>query len=65
MTFPIQVDATHLTTPRFLIAGVTGWLETASIHTLQLEPGTFSVQTPAGIRNGVRLPVGRETVTEQ
>ena len=48
MTFPIQVDATHLTTPRFLIAGVTGWLETTSIHTLQLEPGTFSVQTPAG-----------------
>ena len=48
MTFPIQVDATHLTSPRFLIAGVTGWLETASTHTLQLEPGTFSVQTPAG-----------------
>lgn len=49
MAFPIQIDATQLSSPSFLIPGKTGWLEAQSIQTLQLDPGTYSFQTRAGL----------------
>jgi hypothetical protein len=41
MPFPIQIDATSLSMPSFQIAGVTGWLETKTPQSVQLEPGAY------------------------
>ena len=47
MAFPIEIDATALTSSRFLIPGVTGWPETKFVQPLQLDPGKYEFQTSA------------------
>ena len=43
----INIDATKLSGPRFLVPGISASLETKSIQNLQLEPGNYVIQTHA------------------
>jgi hypothetical protein len=47
MSFPIQIDATALSAPRFSLPSATGALPTNSVQTVQLEPRNYRLLTHA------------------
>jgi len=47
MAHSINIDATRLASPSFLIPGVSGSLSTGAIQSVQLEPGSYMIQTHA------------------
>uniref|UniRef100_UPI00047678C8 hypothetical protein n=1 Tax=Lamprocystis purpurea TaxID=61598 RepID=UPI00047678C8 len=47
MAHSINIDATRLASPSFLIPGNSGSLSTGAIQSVQLEPGSYMIQTHA------------------
>jgi hypothetical protein len=47
MAHSIDIDATRLASPSFLIPGISGSLSTGAIQSVQLEPGSYVIQTHA------------------
>ena len=48
LTFPIKIDATRLVYSDFVIPGVTGWVDSRTVQSVNLAPGEYSFQIASG-----------------